>query len=864
MIAIPGAGRAGDGASFPARRAVEVPREAPTGGHREDFVRSRRQDFVANQGQLGLTTRFGRFDRGVAAFVGDREVRLSLPGISSYPAEAATDTAREDVGAPACGLFLCFEGSSGAPRVRAIGQRAGASNYLHGRAPARWTIDVPSFDAVRIEDLYPGVSLVVRERVGCLAYDLELRPGADLANIVLRVDGAERATLEDDGALMLITACGTVRQSPPVVWREEPDGSRTFVAARLRPLDATRWRFEMPARETERSYVIDPGLEFATYFGAGDGTGAGLAGLAVDSDGSIVLNGNAGSDTFPVTPGAFDTDFGPGGPMPETFASRLKADGSGLVYSTFIGGSGAEGAAALALDEGEAVLPGSTSSLDFPTTPGAWYGSQPSSLFGGGFVLRLNALGSALVFSTYVEGGGYYVALDSKSRPHIANAVGNTGQFSVTPDAYSSSLKGIVDVGLQILASDGTALVYGTFIGASSPVQEFFSGIAVDDADGIVLVGFIWSNSPGATSDYPLTPGAIGSSFAGNQAFVTKFHPGGAGLAFSTLLPATKSGATAVAIGPGRDIYVSGFGGPGLQTTPGALVPVAPSPSEQMQHLMASLTSDGALRYATYLPAPLKSRLAVRGVDGLGCCVLAGQTFFGPGPSFPCTADAYDKTPNNGDVLLAKLNAAGTGLVYATLLGGFGEDWAVPAALRRDGSVVVGGLTSSPDFPVTPGAFLSTWNGSTPFVAGLEVPDSVHGTEVVGVGTPGCAGAEVLMANRPANLGAADFHLATTNAPPATTGLLVIGDVASVEPSDPLGIGVAFHVDPAASSTLFAIDVSVGANGIGITPLPIPNVAAFAGALLFAQSFFVWPGGTCTPSPLGISSSNGLGIRILP
>ena len=138
------------------------------------------------------------------------------------------------------------------------------------------------------------------------------------------------------------------------------------------------------------------------------------------------------------------------------------------------------------------------------------------------------------------------------------------------------------------------------------------------------------------------------------------------------------------------------------------------------------------------------------------------------------------------------------------------------------------------------------------------------GLDNFGAGTPGCSGPQAMDANGSPKLGSAGFQLICDNAPPSSLGLVILGNVASPLGGDPLGIGVTFLVDPLASATLLGLDASSDAAGLGTAPAGLPNNPALAGATYFGQTFWLWSSAVCTPSPLGLSSSNGLQITLMP
>src|SRR5439155_339443 len=282
-------------------------------------------------------------------------------------------------------------------------------------------------------------------------------------------------------------------------------------------------------------------LLYSTYLGGANAYGLdgdksygvfeGSSGVAVDTDRNAYVVGTTGSTDFPTTAGAFQT--APGGCCGsyDVFVAKLNPNGSGLVYSTYLGGSGWDGGAAIAVDSaGNAYVTGYAGSTDFPTTRGAF-----QTTFGGGadaFVTKLNPSGSGLVYSTYLGGvgpdAGYGIAVDASGQAYVTGDSTST-DFPTTVGAFQTTSGGYADVFVTKLNQSGSGLVYSTYLGGGS--NEGGSGIAVDVAGDVYVTGQTYS------TDFPTTMGAFRVTLGGSSnAFVTKLSPSGSGLVYSTYL----------------------------------------------------------------------------------------------------------------------------------------------------------------------------------------------------------------------------------------------------------------------------------------------------------------------------------------
>jgi hypothetical protein len=262
-------------------------------------------------------------------------------------------------------------------------------------------------------------------------------------------------------------------------------------------------------------------LVYSTYLG-GSGDDAGT-GIAVDPTGSAYVGGNTHSTNFPTTPGAFQSAFG-GGPF-DAFVARLDPVGAVLVYSTYLGGSGDDEGFGLAIDaSGNVYVTGSTTSTNFPTTPGAFqtsFGGVGSSGFGDAFVTELNPTGSALVYSTYLGGSdddaGASIALDTSGNAYVTGWTASSN-FPTTAGAFQAALAGGFDAFVTKLNPTGTTLVYSTYLGGSG--DDFGFGIAVDALPN--PNAYVTGDT--ASANFPTTPRAFQTTFGGgtDDAFVTK------------------------------------------------------------------------------------------------------------------------------------------------------------------------------------------------------------------------------------------------------------------------------------------------------------------------------------------------------
>ena len=269
--------------------------------------------------------------------------------------------------------------------------------------------------------------------------------------------------------------------------------------------------------------------------------------IAVNQAGEAFVTGYTNSVDFPTTAGAFQTS--PPG-VPNAFVTRFNAEGSGLVFSTYLGGANRDEGHAIAVDgSGYVYVAGNTLSTNFPTLK-PWQAAKAGGADGGDvFVTKLLPDGSGLVFSTYLGGyaedSAYGIAADGAGAAYVVGYTGSTDFPLANP--IQPALAGESDIFVSKLALTGDTLnlVYSTYLGGSG--EEENSGIAVD------VTGAAYVGGQTSSGDFPLKdpiPGISGYSF------LTKINPGGTAWVYSTRLP---EGARTIALDPsGRHICLAG------------------------------------------------------------------------------------------------------------------------------------------------------------------------------------------------------------------------------------------------------------------------------------------------------------------
>jgi Beta-propeller repeat len=407
--------------------------------------------------------------------------------------------------------------------------------------------------------------------------------------------------------------------------------------------------------------ILMPALVYSTFIGGGNFEWG--RGIAIDAGGNAYITGQTKSSNFPTTGGAFDRTFNVdtcprcGIDQYDAFVLKLNPAGSALVYSTFLGGFNLDDGMAIAVDAaGNAYVAGETEAVNFPTTANAFDRTINGEF--DTFVTKLNATGSALVYSRYL-GGSFvefpsHVAVDAAGNLFITGSIRSTN-FPTTAGAFDTTQNGAFDVYLTKLNAAGSGLVFSTFLGGSG--FDSSDGLAVDSAGNSYLSG-------GAGSvDFPTTAGAFDTLTDGNDAFVAKFNPAGSALVFSTFLGGTSSdGASALALDGGGNIWVTGATN---STDFPIIVGAVDSTHNGMADVFVSeLNNTGStLLYSTFLGGTQTEVGSDIAVDTNGGVYVTGHTY---SLTYPTTAGAFDIVFNGdlsifwGDAFVSKIGAIST------------------------------------------------------------------------------------------------------------------------------------------------------------------------------------------------------------
>ncbi len=594
--------------------------------------------FEANQGQTDRQVQFLSRGPGYTLFLAPSEAVLALKQAQREGEDPSLITRHASPRYEETVLRMRLLNANPKPKMVGSDEQPGKVNYFIGKDPAKWRTHIPTYAKVTSHAVYPGVDLVYYGHQRQLEFDFVVAPGADPNAIRLQFEGPDRLEVDAQGNLVLHVASGAIRLPQPLVY-QTANGARHAVSGRYVLTGPHQVSFLVAAYDTSQPLVIDPTLVYSTYLG-GSGTDFGL-GIAVDAAGSAYVTGATSSTNFPT---ASPLQAANGGGF-DAFVSKLNAAGSGLVYSTYLGGSSSDQGIGIAVDAaGSAYVTGLTGSSNFPTA------SPLQAAFGGGFadafVSKLDAAGSGLVYSTYLGGsggdGGSGIAVDAAGSAYVTGQTDSPNFPTANP--LQAANGGGDDAFVSKLNSTGSALLYSTYLGGSG--GDFGLGIAVDAAGSAYVTGRTDS------SNFPTASPLQAANGGGDDAFVSKLDTAGSALLYSTYLGGSGGDfGHGIVVDAAGSAYVTGrTDSPNFPTASPLQAVNGGGPADAFVSKLDAAGS--ALLYSTYLGGSGFDQGLGIAVDAAGSAYVAGFT---DSPNFPTASPLQAANGGGGDAFVAKI-----------------------------------------------------------------------------------------------------------------------------------------------------------------------------------------------------------------
>ncbi|MBX3280016.1 MAG: SBBP repeat-containing protein [Acidobacteria bacterium] len=681
----------------------------------------------------------GQYDAGVAYTIHGRDqtVYFTQRGVTFSLFDRST--------AGRWNLKLDFLDSNPDVEILGEGEHTAAFSYFRG-ARSEWKTGASARTGIVYRNLWPGIDLVYGGERDRLKYSFTVHPGADPGRIRLAWSGARSVEVAPSGELEISTPVRVFRDEAPVSYQSSGEGAQPVSSAyRIvenkkhlgSALTDTTYGFEIGDYDRTRDLIIDPAVLLYCGFIGGDGDEIG-SDIAVDAGGNVYVVGNTSSTqaTFPTAVGP-DLTYNLG--LQDAFIAKINAAGTALVYAGYIGGASSDHAQGVAVDgDGNAYVVGETFSNQdtFPVFIG------PDIEYNGGqdgFITKINAAGTAIVYSGYIGGNrrdfATRVAVSPAGTAYVTGyteSTETTFPVLVGPDLTHN---GGIDAFVARVNASGQALDYCGYIGGEG--ADYGRDIAIDSAGNAYIAGSTSSNH----MSFPVSPPAtfVDTVYNGgnDDAFVAKVNPTGEALVYCGYLGGAASDrAHSIAVDDTGAVYLAGETASNEATFP-VLVGPDLTFNGAIDAFVAKLNPAGtALVFSGYIGGTGIDRAFGVAVDAQRAVYVAGETSSFQ-TSFPVLGGPQLQTNGVVDAFAAKINASGAALIYCGYLGGSGNDFALSIAVDADSNAIVVGYTESDQstFPVTVGPDLAYNGGQTDaFVAKIERRPDVTPPVVAPVG----------------------------------------------------------------------------------------------------------------------------------
>ncbi|MEN8811537.1 MAG: gliding motility-associated C-terminal domain-containing protein [Flavobacteriales bacterium] len=625
------------------------------------------------------------------------------------------------------------------PKIYTSRKASHYENYFIGNDSTQWASNIGIFNEVTYSEMYPLIDFKIYEHESNMKYDFIVKPGGNTKNISMEYQGADQVYIENDN-LYVTSSLTDIIENKPFAY-QIINGKKIKVPCFFK-LKKNKVKFDFPEGYNKNySLIIDPFLVFSTYSGSTSDNFGFTA--TYDTLGHTYAGGIVFGTGYPTTVGAYDSTFNGLSLNPVDIGiTKYSLNGSNLLYSTYIGGSGDDAPHSLVTnDAGELYIFGSTSSNNFPTTAGCYDntfngGTNISASLGGtgmqytngsdAIIIKLNSIGTVLLSSTYVGGSGNdaitlfgglnrnygdefrgEIILDANDNCIIAT---NTTSTNFPVVSGLTSRGGSSDAIVMKLNSNLTTLLWSTHLGGNSVDAAY--GVQQDAAGNTFVVG--------GTTSSNLTS-AQNTNSGGVDGFIAKYSSTNALLTTRYVGTSLYDQIYFVQIDDFDSVYIYGQSLGNMPVTAGKY-----NNSGSHQFLQKFNNNINVLNFSTVFgtgnstidispSAFLVNDCGLIYMSGWGGTVnSSGSTTTG----LPVSAGAFQTTTTGSDFYLIVLDENATGLNYATFFGGNVSAEHVDGGTSRfdkKGNVyqaVCAGCGGNNDFPTSIGAY-STTNGSS-------------------------------------------------------------------------------------------------------------------------------------------------------
>jgi len=645
--------------------------------------------FVLNEGQVGNRALFYAKTSGYTlwltknglVFDSEWSKYSDLQKQKTAKASIAEETFERDISK------LVFLNVNQNPKVIPLDFSEYKVNYFIGNDESKWRVNVPTSKAVLYRELYPNINFKVYGVEEQMEYDWIVKPGGEVSDIRFLLEGVKETRIDGEQNLAVETGFGELKHKKPECY-QYIDGEKVYIEGLFHEIEENTYGIEVKKYNKDYELVIDPViLVYSTYLG-GKKYDSGY-GIAVDSEGAVYITGWTCSANFP-TKNPFQEKYK--GNNRNAFVTKINPEGSGLVYSTFLGGHGDDYTHDLAIDsKGSAYVTGKANSSDFPI-------KNPFQTEYKGiddvFITKISPDGSELVFSSFLGGSGQDwgtgVTVDSRGSAYVTG--GTTSADFPLKKAFQKIYKGGKttypwDAFITKIHPQGKKIVYSSYLGGDE--GDIAHGIAVDSEGAAYVTGT--TSSKNFPKKKPFQENIAGYS----DAFICKIHKKGNRLLYSTYLGGSDwDNSRGIAVDSKGAAYVTG-------DTKSTDFPTQ-NPLQEVNAggydiFIAKIKQKGnKLVYSTYLGGNDKDRGYAIAVDSKGAAYITGETY---SINFPNINSFQKNMAGSSDAFICKIHRKGNSFFFSTYLGGSSYETGYGIAVDAQGTVYVTGKTDSKNFP---------------------------------------------------------------------------------------------------------------------------------------------------------------------
>ncbi|MCP5104738.1 MAG: hypothetical protein GY950_15240 [bacterium] len=572
---------------------------------------------------------------------------------------------------------LLFRGANKNPGMEPVDVTPHTVNYYKGKNRHE---GLRTSEGVVYKNIYNGIYLKVYGIEKELEYDWIINPKGNPQDIQFEYKNVKATHIDSAGNLVVKTAFGKMMHKRPVSY-QVIKGVRVSVRSGFKKVGENSYAFDVGKYDKNRELVIDPvvTLEYSTYLGGRSGSDYGRS-IAVDDEGYIYVTGHTNSSRFPDS-NAY-REFNSGGW--DVFVTKFDPDGSGLFFSTFIGGSGSDYGNDIAVSKnGGVFIVGQTFGSDFPAA-GAFKGGSNV------FVVKFSYKGrykAGRFFGGDRNDTGTAIAVDGSNDIFIT---GTTYSLNFpTKNAYQDSMHWPGSAFVCKLNPGNLKIKYSTFLGGAG--EDFGKDIFVDDSGYFYVTGYTGSSNFPVKNAYQDTHG--GDS---HDAFISKFSPDGSGLVFSTYFGGTRNDyGTGIAVDDSGFVYVAGKDSGCVLGYSVFLPGWWPTRSNVF---VGKFSPDGSeLVFSFDLEGSARDESSGIALDSSDNIYIAGST---SSYNFPLEAPLRDTKHGTFDGFLSVIASDGSGLLYSSYIGGSDYDYCSAITIDDSGNVYLTGTTYSLNFPI--------------------------------------------------------------------------------------------------------------------------------------------------------------------